>query len=222
MVELNPLVLAAFTGFVSGAILCIPVGPINLTIINEGARRGFLWAFLIGLGATAMEMFYCSVAFTGFSSIFGNRYIKASMEVFSFLFLVFLGVKFLLASSVEKVNKIEERIEKKLHPHSAFMIGFVRVMGNPGVLIFWIIAAASLISHEWVPATWPGKFACVSGVGGGCLVWFLGLSWAVSLGHKRFGEKTLLRLEHYSGIALILLGLAHGVRLVWLVARHKM
>ena len=222
MGELNPLAVAAVTGFVFGAILCIPVGPINLTIINEGAREGFFWAFLIGLGATAMEMVYCSIAFTGFASIFENRYIKASMEVFSFLFLVFLGVKFLLARSVEKQNKIEVRIEKKLHPHSAFMIGFVRVMGNPGVLIFWIIAAASLISREWVPATWPGKMACVSGVGGGCLVWFLGLSWAVSLGHKRFSDQTLLRMEHYSGIALILLGLAHGVRLVWLVARHKM
>jgi threonine/homoserine/homoserine lactone efflux protein len=220
--ELNPLALAALTGLLSGVILCIPVGPINLTIINEGARQGFLWAFLIGLGATAMEVCYCSIAFTGFASIFGNRYIKAGMEVFSFLFLVFLGVKFLLARSVEAVNKIEERIERKLHPHSAFMIGFVRVMGNPGVLVFWIIAAASFISREWVPANGFGKFACVAGVGLGCLIWFLGLSWAVSLGHKRFSEKTLLRLEHASGIALIVLGLAHGLRLVWLVAQHKM
>jgi threonine/homoserine/homoserine lactone efflux protein len=222
MGELNPIALAALTGFFSGVILCIPVGPINLTIINEGARQGFVWAFLIGLGATFMEMLYCSIAFTGFASIFGNRYIRASMEVFSFLFLIFLGVKFLMAKSVEAVNKVEARIERKLHPHSAFMIGFVRTMGNPGVLVFWIIAAASLISREWVPANGFGKFACVAGVGGGCLVWFLGLSWAVSLGHKRFSEKTLLRMEHYSGVALILLGLAHGVRLVWLIARHKM
>jgi L-lysine exporter family protein LysE/ArgO len=222
MGELDPVVLAVLTGFISGVLLCIPVGPINLTIINEGARQGFIWAFLIGLGATVMEMIYCSIAFTGFASIFGNRYIRASMEVFSFLFLVFLGVKFLLAKSVEAVNKIEQRIERKLHPHSAFMIGFVRTMGNPGVLIFWIIAAASFISREWVPANGFGKFACVSGVGGGCLVWFLGLSWAVSLGHKRFSEATLLRMEHYSGVALIILGLAHGIRLVWLVARHKM
>ena len=115
METIHPLALAVLTGFISGILLCIPVGPINLTIINEGSRRGFLWAFLIGLGATMMEMLYCSIAFTGFSSIFGNRYIKATMEVFSFLFLVFLGVKFLVARSVEAVNKIEERIEKKLH-----------------------------------------------------------------------------------------------------------
>jgi threonine/homoserine/homoserine lactone efflux protein len=218
----HPVILAVLTGFVLGVILCIPVGPINLTIINEGARRGFTWAFLIGLGSTAMAVLYCSIAFTGFSSLFGHRYIKAGMEVFSFAFLIFLGIKFLMARSVEATNKIEERIEEKLHPHSAFMIGFVRTMGNPGVLVFWIILAANLISGEWVPANGAGRFACITGVAAGCLVWFTGLSWAVSRGHKKFSDKTLLRMEHYSGIGLLVLGFAHGLRLVWQLARHKM
>ena len=49
-------------------LLSIPVGPINFTIINEGARRGFKWALLIGLGASAMEVVYCTIAFTSFAS----------------------------------------------------------------------------------------------------------------------------------------------------------
>lgn len=218
--KMHPIVLSALTGFISGLLLCIPVGPINVTIINEGARRGFKWAFLIGLGATLMEMIYSSIAFTGFSSIFGNRFIKAAMEVFSFLFMVFLGVKFLMARALESPSRTEERIERKLHPHSAFMIGFVRTMGNPGVLVFWIILAASYVSREWVPATGIGKFACVSGVGLGCVLWFFGICWAVSLGHKKFSEKTLLKLEHYSGFGLLVLGFAHGLRLVWQLAHH--
>src|SRR6478609_2732162 len=96
MFDLHPIVLAALTGFVSGLVLSIPVGPINLTILNEGARRGFRWALLIGMGATTMEVIYCFVAFTGFASFFTRGYIKAAMELFSFVFLLFLGVKFLL------------------------------------------------------------------------------------------------------------------------------
>ena len=61
-------------------------------------------------------------------------------------------------------ERIEERIEEKLHPHSAFMIGFVRVMGNPGVLVFWIILAANFISREWVEPNGRGKLACIAGV----------------------------------------------------------
>src|SRR3954466_11880179 len=135
MFDLHPIVLAAMTGFLSGLLLSIPVGPVNLTIMNEGARRGFKWAFMIGLGATVMEVIYCFIAFTGFASFFTRGTVKAAMELFSFVFMLFLGVKFLMAKSVnapsqlgQTANRIEERIEERLDPHSAFMIGFVRVM----------------------------------------------------------------------------------------------
>src|SRR5213594_1985295 len=202
MFPLWPIVLSALTGFVSGFLLSVPIGPINLTILNEGARRGFKWALLIGLGAVVMEMIYCAIAFTAFASFFAHGYVKASMELFSFVFMLFLGVKFLLARSIP-VSRIELQIEEKLHPHSAFMTGFVRVMGNPGVLVFWIIFAANFISRGWVKPNNVSKFSCITGVAAGTGVWFLGLSWAVSLGHKRFTERTLLRMEHFSGLGLL-------------------
>jgi threonine/homoserine/homoserine lactone efflux protein len=221
MVDLPPIVAAGLTGFISGLVLSIPVGPVNLTIINEGTRRGFFWAAMIGLGATVMEVTYCAIAFTGFASLFGDRLVKAAMELFSFVFMLYLGGKFLLARSVTAVSRIEERIEEKLHPHSAFAIGFVRVMGNPGVLLFWIILAANFISREWVEPTLEGKLACVTGVAAGTGLWFLGLSYAVSLGHKKLSEKTLVRMEHLCGIALLVLALIHGGTIIWQMAHHK-
>src|SRR2546430_8451833 len=96
---LHDVLFAALIGFLSGFILSIPVGPVNLTILNEGARRGFAWALLIGLGATTMEVIYCFIAFTGFASFFTKGYVQAAMELFSFVFMLFLGVRFLLAKS---------------------------------------------------------------------------------------------------------------------------
>jgi threonine/homoserine/homoserine lactone efflux protein len=214
MLDIHALIIAAATGFISGFILSVPVGPINLTIINEGARRGFKWAALIGLGAVAMEVLYCAMAFTGFASFFTKGVIKAAMELFSFVFMLFLGIRFLLAKTVPAATHIEERIEEKLHPHSAFWIGFVRVMGNPGVLLFWIILAANFISRGWVKADGEAKFACIGGVALGTGLWFMGLSWAVSLGHQKFSEKTLLRMEHFSGIGLLVLAFAHGIHII--------
>jgi threonine/homoserine/homoserine lactone efflux protein len=224
-----PTLVAGLTGFISGLLLSIPVGPVNLTIINEGARRGFVWALLISAGASAMEVLYCAVAFTGFSSFFDDRIVKASMEVFSFVFMLFLGLKFLMAKTVAApmhlspaADRIEERIEEKLHPHSAFMTGFVRVMANPGVLLFWIILAANFTSREWVAPNLRGKLACVAGVALGTGVWFLALSYGASRGHRRFREQTLLRMEHFSGALLLLLGLIHGARIAFQLAKHKM
>ena len=100
MPDASAILLAALTGLISGLLLSMPIGPVNLTIINEGARRGFTQGMLVGLGASVMELIYCTIAFTGFSSFFGDRMVKASMEVFSFTFLLFLGLKFLTAKNV--------------------------------------------------------------------------------------------------------------------------
>ena len=100
--------------------------------------------------------------------------------------------------------------------------GFVRVMGNPGVLLFWIILAASFISHEWVEPTLRGKFACVAGVALGTGSWFVGLSYGISRGHGRISEKTLLRMEHISGLTLLIFGLAQGARIVVQLVKHKL
>jgi threonine/homoserine/homoserine lactone efflux protein len=223
MPELPPILVAGLTGLISGLLLSIPVGPINLTILNEGARRGFKWAALIGLGATVMEVIYCFIAFTGFASFFTQGYVKAAMELFSFVFMLFLGVKFLLSKSVQvrpvnlgaAADRIEAQLAERLHPRSAFMTGLVRVMGNVGVLVFWIILAANFISREWVTPDWPGKLTCVAGVAVGTGGWFAGLSWVVSLGQGRLSEKTLLRMEHGSGVGLLVLALIHGGSIIW-------
>jgi threonine/homoserine/homoserine lactone efflux protein len=228
MPELPTILVAGLTGLISGVLLSIPVGPINLTILNEGARRGFKWAALIGLGATTMEVIYCFIAFTGFASFFTRGYVKAAMELFSFVFMLFIGTKFLFAKSVQAkpvplgaaADKIEVRLEERLHPHSAFMTGLVRVMGNVGVLVFWIILAANFISREWVTPDWPGKLACVAGVAVSTGGWFTGLSWVVSLGHGKWSEKTLLRMEHFSGASLLVLALIHGGTIIWQMHNH--
>lgn len=222
MFDAHPNLQAALTGLLSGFLLSIPVGPVNLTIVNEGARRGFLWGFMIALGAVTMELIYCTIAFTGFASFFQKGVVKAAMELSSFVFMLYLGVKFLRAKTVEATNKIEERIENKIHPRTAYGVGFVRVMGNPGVLLLWIVLAANFISREWVEPNGPGKFSCITGVGFGAGLWFLGLSYAVSQRQKKLTEKTLLKMERFSGMGLLIVALIHGGRIIWQMARHRM
>lgn len=236
MPEQTAILIAAATGFVIGWLLSMPVGPVNLTIINEAARRGFAWAVLIGLGAATMDAIYCTIAFTGFSSFFGSRMVKASMEVFTFVFMLFLGIKFLTAKTViaptqlgETASRIEKRIDEKMHPHSAFMIGFTRVLGNLGVLLFWIVAAAYFMSHEawftsyeWVEETIAAKAAFITGVALGANLWFCLLSYSVARKRKKFSEQTLLRMERFSGFCLLGIGLYDGIHIAWLLAKHKL
>jgi threonine/homoserine/homoserine lactone efflux protein len=211
------MLLAGLTGFAAGVVLSVPVGPVNLTILNQGTRRGFKWAALIGLGATCMEVIYCFIAFTSFASFFTQGNIKIAMQLFSVGFMLFLGMRFLLAKSVSRpmqlgaaVRRIEQEMGERLHPHSAFMMGLVQVMCNLGVLVFWIILAANFISRGLVTPDWPGKLTCVGGVGLGTGLWFFILSWGVSLGYGKISEKTLLKVERVSGVVLLIVALVHG------------
>jgi threonine/homoserine/homoserine lactone efflux protein len=226
MDEFQSILVAGITGALGGLIVSIPVGPINLTIMNEGARRGFKWGLMIGLGATLMEVLYCALAFTSFASIFSRGYVGAAMQIFSFAFMLFLGFRFLVNTTVPMVEdlgrRIEHRIDEKLHPRSALWTGFVRTMANPGVLLLWIVLGANFISRGWVEPNGRGKISCLIGVAVGVGLWFVGLSWAVSLGHRKLSERSLRKMEIGSGIGLLLLAMAHGVHLAWQLARHRM
>jgi threonine/homoserine/homoserine lactone efflux protein len=215
------LLTAGIAGLISGFVVSIPVGPINITIVNEGARRGFFWAFMIGLGAMAMDLIYCSVAFAGFSGLFASKFMKATMELLSFLFLIYLGLKYLLTASLPATTPTVEAVEHKLHPHTAFWIGFVRVLGNPAVLLFWITVSATFIAHDWINDTFASKMACVLGTFFGGLAWFVLLSFLVAKGHGKFSTKALVRMAHISGAILLIAGIVLGIKCIHMIAQYK-
>jgi hypothetical protein len=53
------------------------------------------------------------------------------------------------------------------------------------------------------------------GVAVGTGLWFFVLSWFSAKGQGRFSEKTLIRMEHVSGILLLVLAVIHGGTIVW-------
>jgi len=235
MADVHPILVAALAGFVCAVFFSSLPGPINLTLLNEGAQRGFKWAFFIGLGAVVMDVIYCAISFTGISQIIDHGIAQTMMRVMGFVFLLFLGFKFLSAKPDKDptrlglaIEKLEERIEQKVHPHSAFATGFVRVAANLGVLVAWVALSATLMStkaffstEEWVDDSIPAKAACVGGVFTGALLWFLFWSFIVSRGHGKFSAKSLLRLQHVSGLCLIATAIYEGLRIAWHLARHK-
>lgn len=216
----HPNLEAWLAGLLSGFLVSIPVGPINVTIINEGARRGFRWALFIGLGAVLGESIYCALGFAGVAGMFAAPRSRAALELASFLLMAFLGVKYLRARKVPRVSRSADLVEHRLHPHTAFATGFVRVLGNPGVLLLWVTLSASFTAHEWVDPNWRSKGLCIFGVALGATHWFALLAWGVSLGHQKFSDRTLLRMSHASGAILLLFALAIGWRLVHLLANR--
>ena len=219
--EVLELLLAGLAGFASGFFTSIPIGPIGITIVNEGARQGFRWAAMIGFGAIAMDFIYCTVAFAGFSSLSTSKLLRAAMELLSFLATIYLGIKYLIAKELPATTPSVERVEHRLHPHTAFMIGFVRVLGNPAVFLFWITLAAAFISHRIVEDSFLSKSVCVIGMSSGAFAWFILLAYLVSRRRGQFSTQTLIRMSHVSGAALLLVAVWIGIRLIKILAQVR-
>lgn len=220
MSDLPATLLAWGVGFLTGLVSAVPVGPINVTIINEAAQRGFFGAFLIGVGAVSMEMIYCFIGFAGFAELFAARAVKATFQFVGFVVMVYLGWKYYRAKALPSVTRTERSLQRRFHPHTSFMTGFLRVLGNPGVLLFWVAASATFTAHRWVRPDWASKGCCLAGVALATLGWFAFLSWAAARAHGRFSLEGLLRLSRISGVCLLGVAAVLGVRIIMLLAQH--
>ena len=146
--------IAIIAGAITGFICAVPVGPINVAIMEEGIQSGRKQAFIIAIGALLMEMIYCVIAFSGFASLFSDKTILATVELISFLAVTFFGIKYLMIDDVTVQGKRAKVVEQRLSPHTAFWTGFVRVLVNPNVLLFWIMISAVLLSNQTIQAAW--------------------------------------------------------------------
>jgi threonine/homoserine/homoserine lactone efflux protein len=165
-----------------------------------------------------MEITYCLIGFAGFSSLFGSTLMRATMELVSFLLMLVLGLRYLFLKSLPATTKTVEKIEHRLHPHTAFMVGYLRVLANPGVLLGWITISATFTAHEWVAPVWSSKLTCICGVGMGALLWFLFFSFVASRGKGRWSYQTLLRMSRASGATLLIMAAVIGARIIRLLA----
>ncbi len=213
-----PFLESLLTGLISGFLVSIPVGPINVTIIHEGVERGFRWAFFIGAGSVLMEAIYCAIGFAGFSELFTSDIARAVLQLASFALMSYLGCKYLFAKEVKTSSRSADRIEDRLHPHTAFMTGFVRTLGNPGVLLLWVALSATFLSHEWVDPNWTSKSLCIAGVAAGGLAWFTLLSYVVSVGQRHLSDKAMLNMTRGAGGMLLMAAVALGYKLALLLA----
>ena len=59
--------IALVIGLVIGFLMCIPIGPINIWVINTFIRRGAAQALSIALGGSLMDFIYFYVILSGIS-----------------------------------------------------------------------------------------------------------------------------------------------------------
>jgi L-lysine exporter family protein LysE/ArgO len=200
-------------GFVCGLAVSVPVGPVNLTVINQALRRGFGAGFLMGLGAICADALYASLVLWGHSSIlqtpriFGipRRSIVLGVRVAALVAIAVLGVRYLLYKS-ERLDASEaaaQRLDERWHHPQSFILGFALTVTNLMLVVVWATLITLLFAHDWVTPTRASRVVCVAGVLIGGAVWFCLMSFFVSRAHRRVNSGTLTVLVRACGVLFL-------------------
>jgi len=196
-----------FIGMAIGLAVTAPLGPVNILVIRSAIRRGFVVAFLVGLGAVVADVLYATAAAYGVSWV--SHLIEAYAQP-----LMIIGGLLLVVTGVWLARKrIELAVVEADEPQTAKVIGrmlaaFGLTISNPGELLGFlaIFGAMSGVLRLHEDAARPPTV--IAGVAIGGIVWWLFLSFLVSRFRSRISEKALARIGRWTGVLIAAFGFA--------------
>ena len=194
----------------------MPVGPVNLTVINQALRRGLGAGFLIGLGAICADAVYASLVLWGHSSIletpriFGipRKSIVLGVRSAAVVVIALLGIRYLIFKP-ERFNNSEavaNNLDAHWHHPQVFFLGFALTITNLMLVVVWATLITVVFAHELVTPRLVSRILCIAGVLVGGAIWFFLLSFFVSRAHRRVKSETLTVLVR--GCGALFLGFA--------------
>ena len=190
-------------GFILGFSLAAPVGAIGLLVINRTIRKGQLYGFVSGLGATFADAVYGCVAGFSFSAI-TNLIIQYSniIKPIGCLAMLIIGVKIFFS----KVNSERIKIKDSKSLIGAFSSVFFLTITNPITVIFFVALFSGLglsINNKDY-----GDIAIfISGVVIGSATWWLILCGITGVLRHKINNRTIEIINRISGTAIVIFGI---------------
>ena len=192
-------------GFIAGFVVAVPVGPVNLTVINQALRRGFGTAFLVGIGAMCAETIYAGLMLWGHASILDAPRVVLGMRIIAVVVIGAMGIRYLFFKStrVDDGEITVKKIDERWHHPQSFFLGFALTISNLMLVVVWATVVTLLFAHEWVVQTRLSRLLCALGVLSGGSAWFFLLAFFVSRAHRRVKDETLTVLVRCCGVLFL-------------------
>lgn len=200
----NPLIIPV--GIFIGILVAAPVGPVNVLCIQRALSRGFVGGVSAGFGAVLGDGLVALLAALGVS------YVVGLVEHYRFAFLVAGGlvlIAFGWRLYVTKPKFIPTGNGDHRHDIGAYAWDvaktFFLTITNPGAVLglFAIFGGIGSFVQLRGPVE---ALVMVGAVMVGSLVWWIGLSYLVSIFRHKFNLQRLQKVNQIAGIALALFG----------------
>lgn len=198
--------IALIIGLAVGFIMCIPVGPINVWVVNTFLKHNFRSAFSIALGGSVMDFTYFMVVLTGLSFFTFSHQTSIILKVVGVLFLFIFGLKELL-SKAQMFDNNEEIEKKKPRSSSFFLLGVLIYTSNPTLIATMSGLAAVIKSWHMFNFTFANYFLLSLGVAIGSAGWFFFILKMVERYRTRIPKKFFYYFGRTSGALIVFFSL---------------
>ncbi len=189
-------------GTIGGAVTGIPIGPVNIAVIDTAYRHHFKRAIAVALGGAIADMFYALVGILWFGPLVKTRPdIPPILFALSGVALILYGI-ITLRSKPADPSKAVDKNTNDSYFWSGFGLGIALILLNPSTLLAWVVFLGSWMAD----VNQAGGIAAAVGIGVGSFAWF---SFVAFLAHrgKSFLQKKATTINRVVGLFLVGFGI---------------
>ena len=196
------MILALFIGLIIGFLMCIPVGPINVWVVNTLLKHNFKSAFSIALGGSLMDFIYFFLILTGLSFFNFSSSMSLVLKVVGVLLLFAFGIKELFAKAPNfDFSETKETHERK-NLAGFFLVGVVIYTSNPTLIATMSGLAALIKSWNLFAFNFINYFFLSIGLAIGSSFWFYLLLKLVEKYREKIPQKFYVNFSRTSGLLM--------------------
>jgi threonine/homoserine/homoserine lactone efflux protein len=203
-------------GVLAGSLTGVPIGPVNVAVIDASYRHTMRRAMGVALGGAIADCLYAGLGIIGVTPVI-NSYPSVPPILYAVSGVVLLVYGFLTARSQpvapavptdESQTPSQVEILARRELSQGFKLGAALIVLNPAAMVTWVVIIGQLLPQ--VENNWEG-IACAIGVFGGSFGWFSLVAYLTHKGKHVLGDKAAW-IPRLVGVALM-------VYAVWLLAK---
>lgn len=183
-------------GILAGALTGVPIGPVNVAVIDSAYRHTLRRAIAVGLGGALADCLYSALGVMGVTP-FLRTYPNVLTAIYAISGIVLMVYGFLTARSQpvtpaappthEAHAPSEDSVAfRRRELRQGFTLGVALILLNPAAVVTWVVIMGSVIPDT--STHWDG-LACAIGVFAGSWSWFTLVAYLTQKGKHVLGDK---------------------------------
>ena len=188
-------------GVAAGALTGVPIGPVNVAVIDAAYRHTLRRAIAVGMGGACADGLYSALGVLGVTPVLRTYpTVPPILYAVSGVVLLIYG---LLTARSQPVTPAQDEALKAAEPSremwSGFTLGLALIVLNPAAIVTWVVIVGSIIPDTNLTE----GIACAAGVMCGSFGWFSLVAYLTQKGKHVLGEKAAW-IPRVVGVALML------------------